>query len=274
MQRTSHPTLAFSTLGCGDRDLDGVVELARRFGVGAIELRVLAGNLDLPAYLAERFGDPKHFAAYLAAANIRVCALGASFRLIGGQPADREALLAYLPWARAADAMLRVFDGGTMGSDAEIAEAGASLAWWHDAVPAEDAGRLMVETHDALCFAPALSAFCAANPATAILWDTHHTWRRGQAWPAETWAILGKQTVHMHVKDSLPAPGEHNDTRNIGLGLGDYPFAALTDLIRAVDYKGVVSLEWERHWHPDLGPIEEQLPLFLEQFRAVAGRTA
>src|ERR1041385_4675851 len=39
--------LAFSTLGCPYWDLDTIIGAARKFGYEAIELRALAGSLDL-----------------------------------------------------------------------------------------------------------------------------------------------------------------------------------------------------------------------------------
>ena len=39
--------LAFSTLGCPEWDLETVIGAARKFGYEGIELRALAGSLDL-----------------------------------------------------------------------------------------------------------------------------------------------------------------------------------------------------------------------------------
>src|ERR1041385_1425503 len=39
--------LAFSTLGCPDWDLDTIIGAARKFGYEGIELRAIAGSLDL-----------------------------------------------------------------------------------------------------------------------------------------------------------------------------------------------------------------------------------
>jgi hypothetical protein len=34
---------------------------------------------------------------------------------------------------------------------------------------------------------------------------------------------------------------------------------SLRDALRADAYDGPLSLEWERLWHPELGPLEEAL---------------
>ena len=39
--------LAFSTLGCPEWDLDTIIRAARKYGYDGIELRALAGSLDL-----------------------------------------------------------------------------------------------------------------------------------------------------------------------------------------------------------------------------------
>ena len=67
----------------------------------------------------------------------------------------------------------------------------------------------------------------------------------------------------MHLKDlrdcdkALVLPGE-----------GDIP---LREIVRAMEkdgYTGYFSLEWEKHWHPELPPIEEALA----SFTALLGR--
>ena len=48
----------FSTLGCPELDLEAVIALATKHGVGAVELRCLAGSMDLPGQLAAAYGSP------------------------------------------------------------------------------------------------------------------------------------------------------------------------------------------------------------------------
>jgi sugar phosphate isomerase/epimerase len=184
---------------------------------------------------------------------VRVVALGTSFRLIG-EAVPREGLAAYGAWADALGAgRLRLFDGGKAGDAAEVAKAAETLARCR-AWRAGDgwAADIMIETHHAFAQPAPLAAFLAAAPDCPILWDTHHTWRRGGEDPVETWRWLGPRVVHVHVKDSVAGgyclPGQ-----------GAFPMAALRSALAANGYSGPVSLEWERLWHPTLPPLADAL---------------
>ena len=251
----------FYTHGCHEFELDAVAARAKRHGFGTVELRSLAGTTDLPRHLAERFGSPATFRSRLDALGLAVRGFGASFRLIDGKPEDRAALLAYVPWAEAAGApWIRVFDGGKTGDAGELARAAETFAWWR-----EERRRggwktdLMVETHDALVTTPRLEAFFAALPDAALLWDCHHTWRKGGEDPVATWRAVGARTVHIHAKDSVGRPSERHPFTYVLPGEGEFPLAPLRSALEAGGYAGAISLEWERLWHPYLPPLEDAL---------------
>src|ERR1044071_8033520 len=69
--------LAFSTLGCPDWELDAMIRAARKFGYEGIELRALAGSLDLlsrPEFTDE-LADTK---AYFEDEGIEICCVDTS----------------------------------------------------------------------------------------------------------------------------------------------------------------------------------------------------
>jgi sugar phosphate isomerase/epimerase len=66
----------FSTLGCPELDLDGVIALAARHGLHALELRTLNSTTDLPAWFAMNYGTPAGLAAHLKQRHVKVCAMG------------------------------------------------------------------------------------------------------------------------------------------------------------------------------------------------------
>lgn len=251
----------FSSLGCAELNLDEVADLARRHGFRTVELRALAGTTDLPAWLASQFPSPAAWSERLKTLQLSVCAFGTSFRLIDGADADRAALLAFVPWAEAAGVpWLRIFDGGQTGDAVEIARAAEVLAWWR-----EERRRngwkvdLMIETHDALINTPRLLALLAAVPDAALLWDTHHTWKKGGEDPVATWRAISRRTVHIHVKDSISRPSERHPFTYVPPGEGEFPMAPLMAELKAADYRGLISLEWERLWHPYLPTLETAL---------------
>jgi len=257
-------TRAFSSLGAVELTLDETFALATRHGLDAVELRGLGGSLDVPAWLAQTYGDPETFAAHARQSAIRIIGLDTSLRLIGNTPADRDAFLQFIPWAEAAGIpRLRVFDGGSKAglTEEHLAQALDTLSWWN-ALRRDKGWRtdIMTETHDALTTTPAILRFLAAAPAaTGILWDTHHTWRIGGENPATTWASIRASVVHIHVKDSVLIPADRNPYTYVPPGHGEFPMPAVLDALHRDAYTGPVSLEWERHWHPKLVPLEDAL---------------
>ena len=244
----------FSSLGCPELSLDQIADLAERNHMAAIELRAVNGGVDLVAELEKRFGSPAEAAAWIEGKPFKVAMLGTSFRLMR-DTAGKDHLLAFLDWAAALGApYLRVFDGGTDGNEAEIEEARATLDWWHGERTRHGAViDIAVETHDSLVTKEPLARFIAETDCP-VLWDAHHTWRKGGMTPEETLAVLGDRVVHVHFKDSMRTsdgfayclPGE-----------GEFPIQSLLTGLLAKSYRGALSLEWEKLWHkqlPDLQP--------------------
>lgn len=258
---SDRPLRAFSTLGCADLTLDEVLALAHRHGLPAVELRALAGSVDLATVFTAVYGTAARLAERLVTAPARIVGLGTSVRLMAERDGDRDALLALAPWAEAAGVpFLRLFDGGETSDAAEIAKARSMLQWWRKVRRDRNwTVDIIVETHDALAHPMALARFLAAVPDAALLWDTHHTWKRGGQDPIETWHMVGPHTRHIHVKDSVSRRGPRPLYCYVLPGRGEFPMAALRAALAASDYRGVVSLEWERLWHPELPPLEDAL---------------
>jgi sugar phosphate isomerase/epimerase len=252
---------AFSTLGCPDLTLDEAIELARRHGINAIELRALGGSLDLPGRLKEEFGSPDALARHLREAPVRIVALDTSLRLVGSGATDRAAFLEHIPWAEALGVpRLRAFDGMKTGDEAELARAAEAVRWWQD-LRRERGWRtdLMVETHDSVVTTPLIRRFVAAAPGVALLWDAHHTWKVGGEDPVATWAAIKPHVCHIHVKDSVGTPSAKHAYTYVAPGAGEFPAAPLLAVLRRDDFAGPVSLEWEKVWHPYLAPLDTAL---------------
>jgi sugar phosphate isomerase/epimerase len=251
---------AASTLGCPDLTLEQACELATRHQLDALELRALAGTLELPDYFARTYGSPSVLAAKVRQGPVAIAALDTSLKLVGSTPAEREKFLAFIPWAEALGVpRLRVFDGGQNGDAAEIAAAVESVKWWRE-LRARHGWQtdLAVETHDSLFTAEKILRFLAAAPGTGLLWDTHHTWKRGGEDPVATWRAIKSHVTHIHVKDSVSQPSAKHPFTYVLPGAGEFPMAPLRAVLRA-EYSGLVSLEWEKMWHPYLAPLDSAL---------------
>lgn len=251
----------FSTLGCGQLELAAACALAQQFRINRLELRSLGGTLALASYLTERFGRPEKLAAELSARDMRVVALDTSLKLNGSTGREwRETAEAFLPWAEALGGVnLRVFDGGTTADAPALAVMADRLRWWR-ALRAERRWQsdIMIETHNSLCSTAANLALLRQAPFARILWDSHHTWKRGGEDPAATWEALRPHIVHIHVKDSVSRPSARHPYTYVRPGEGEFPAGPLMKRLRQ-EFDGPVSLEWEQWWHPDLPPLAEAL---------------
>lgn len=249
---------AFSTLGCAELDLRACLELATRHGLEGIEVRALAGSLDVPEHLRRSHGSPAALARQLGGDCRRILALDTSLRLTDRGAAEREAFLPFVPWAEELGVpWLRVFDGDFANGGAEVAR--ATLDWWRELRRTNGwQVDLLVETHDSLFRAADIVRFAGTAAGINILWDTHHTWKRSGEDPAATWPAIRPHVAHIHVKDSVGRKGGAPGYTYVEPGQGEFPMAPLVRVL-AADYRGAVSLEWERLWHPELGSLDGAL---------------
>lgn len=256
-----------SSLGCPGFSLDETLALAAVHRIPAVELRTLGDTVDLVAYLTATFGTPAKLAAHVKPAPVRIVALDASLHLVGATAAEREQLVSFVPWADALGVRwLRVFDGGKTADAVEIAEAAETMRWWRDLRRQNDwRADIMVETHDSLFATAAIGRFLVAVPDVAILWDAHHTWRKGGEDPVATWQAIRASVVHVHVKDSIGLPSARHPFTYVLPGDGGFPIAPLLAALRENGFAGPVSLEWEKMWHPYLPPLDDALRVAAER---------
>jgi sugar phosphate isomerase/epimerase len=251
----------FSSLGCPDATLDSALRIAADHGVQGVELRALEGTVDLPAVFAKRYGTPAALAARVASQPIRIVALDTSLKLCDSDDAAWRGMEGFLPWAEALGGVrLRVFDGGKSGTDDELAAMAKRLEWWR-AWRAERGwtSDVMIETHDSLFCAAKIRALAERASAPPVLWDSHHTWKRGGEDPVATWREIRPLVVHIHVKDSISVASARHPFSYVLPGQGEFPMAPLREALAAEGYEKPLSLEWERLWHPTIPPLEQAL---------------
>jgi len=220
---------------------------------------------DIPDVFRERFGDPEEARRQSQSFPVVVHALNTSAKLIGGSPESRVSLLEFVPWAEAmAIPHLRVFDGGVTRNlldEEALSEAAAFFEWWRSLRNKNHwKVDVIIETHGALCQTSAIRQLQEALPEPApLLWDSHHTWRKGGEAPEETWRAISPWVRHIHYKDSISKPSTRHPYTYVLPGHGEMDLASLFDMLKGDSYEGPLSLEWEKQWHPELPSLEEAL---------------
>lgn len=261
----------FSSLGCPEASLEEICELARRFDMAGVEIRAVEGEMDPPAVFRKRYRTPDAVQAVLDRFQLRIHSLDTSWFLMDRDPAARGHFLEFLPWAEALGVKwLRVFDGGKPVdslSQEDLDWMVSAISWWRGQRSENGwSADIMIETHDCLCRHPAIRQLQAAlDPAPAILWDSHHTWKRGGEDPLETWKLLHPSIPHIHVKDSISVASANHAWTYVHGGEGEFPLEALLSTLAEEGVELPVSLEWERAWHPYLDPLRRALESLRER---------
>ena len=273
--RPMEPRISFTTLACPAWDIARIVEAAVASRYDAIDFR---GYLDCAEVVdSPRFrGDAlREVAARIRDAGLAVSCLSSGAKMSAPDAAAREKELDAM--RRYADLcapfgcrQVRIFGGSSEGIADPVANAAETLV--AAAAIARDAGiEFVVETHDAWTETAKLrAAFDAAGRpgGVALLWDVHHPWAtKGEA-PEDSARSLSPYIRNTHWKDSSPLPGGKRRLRL--LGEGEVPLRRIWDALRAANYDGWYTLEWEKRWHPEIEEPEVAIPAFAAYMRGLA----
>ncbi len=260
--------IAFSTLGCPAWSWKTILESADRLGYSGIELRGVAGEMDLP--LVPEFQGTRLAATTqdLAALGIAIVGLGASAAMHEKDPVKRAQQLdegrRFIDLAHALGVpYVRMFgDRIAPGEPREEVMTRVVEGFQLMAAHAKASGVIvLIESHGDFTHSDDLSAILTRvdSPRFALLWDAHHTFVAGGEQPGDTYAKLGRWIRHTHLKDSKP---EGTDRRYVLLGAGAVPVKAQVMVLAKAGYQGYYCLEWEKKWHPEIEEPEMAFPQY------------
>jgi sugar phosphate isomerase/epimerase len=276
---TRYP-IAFSTLGCPAWSWKTILEQADRLGFAALELRGVAGEMDLtkvPELSGSRLAETRKD---LAALGLVVSDLGASSRMHEKDPALRQAQFdegrRFIDLAHAMQVKYVRMFGDKLPEGEPKAEVMKRVVegFQQMAAHAEAAGvTVLQESHGDFTHSADLVAVQDAvrSKAFALLWDAHHTFVAGHEAPADTYAALGRFVRHTHLKDSTPAGA---DRKYVLTGTGEVPVKAQVGVLAKAGYRGYYCFEWEKKWHPEIEEPEVAFPHFartMGEYLAAAG---
>jgi sugar phosphate isomerase/epimerase len=252
----------FSTLGCPQASWEEILGLAAEGGFEGVELRMLAGEMNLAAALENRFGNPEQLADEVKRAGIEILALDSSQCLLADEGWTEVRELAR--WAdRLGVPWIRIFDGcdgedGLFGPEQRKKSVDRLADWNARKDRFGISCDVMIETHSSLTRVEdcrLLAEDLADRGLTLnLLWDVFHTWKKGARDLGDTWSALKPWTRHIHLKD-----GSEDGSRLTLPGEGGVPMVALLENLRTETSIPPVSLEWEAHWDKTLPPLEEAI---------------
>ncbi len=260
---------AFSTLACPKWSVQQVITNALDMGYDGIEWRLLDGKIIDPV---RDFTDVVNAVSACRTNGLDVCALDTSCSFNHADPEVRaQQVEDLLNWIRLAQEVqvpiLRVFGGAGSKSTSSQLSHYAENIWVVDALyqvasKAEQSSvTVALETHDAFSSARRVANVLQKinSSSIAALWDSHHPYRVGETVEDVVDALQG-HIAHVHVKDARRSSTDASTWQLVLLGEGEVPVRQQLDILKQRGYTGYVSVEWEKHWHPELAEPEVALP--------------
>ena len=203
----------------------------------------------------------------VATAGLPVVAVDSSVRLTDAEPGPE--LRRFLELANEWESpLVRVF-GGQLPVEAKARRARIerTAAVLEEAIPlAESLGvAIGVETHDDFSASSVVAELLAMVDSRSVgaVWDSHHPYRMGEG-PAEVYEHLGPRLLLAQLKDARRSTAHEGGWQLVLLGEGEVPVREMLGLLAAGGYEGWVSVEWEKHWHPDIEEPAVALPQHLK----------
>ena len=253
---------AFSTLAFPGATLATAVSLGRSWGYAGVELRLVDGQLIDPSMSATDRSRVKQ-----TVAGLPVVAVDSSVRLTDTEPAP--ALHRFLELANEWESpLVRVF-GGPLPAEPKPRRARLEKAVGvlEAVIPVADRLGVAVgiETHDDFSASSVVAEVLAMVDSRSVgaVWDSHHPYRMGEL-PAEVYDRLGPRLLLAQVKDARRSTAHEGGWQLVLLGEGEVPVQEMLRLLAAGGYDGWVSVEWEKHWHPDIEEPAVALPQHLK----------
>jgi sugar phosphate isomerase/epimerase len=256
--------IAFSTLAFPETTLAEATSLGRSWGYDGVELRLIDGQLVNSSMAA---GERLRVKQTIAAARLPIVAVDSSILLTAGDagPEIRRFLELANDWE---SPLIRVY-GGPLAEEprARRTQIETAAGVLQGAVPvAERLGvAIAVETHDSFSASSVVAELLALVDSRWVgaLWDSHHPHRVGER-PSEVYEHLGPRVLHLQVKDARRSEGHKGGWQLVLLGEGEVPVREIIGLLAAGGYKGYISVEWEKYWHPEIEEPKIALPQHLK----------
>ena len=265
--------ISFSTLACPTWNVNQVIDAAVQYGFDGIELRFIENDDRLwerPEFKGAGLAATKR---RLSDAGLRISCVDTSCFFHHPDAQKRQASLemgqAMIQLAAALSApSIRVFGdrvqpGATRAATMEwVAQGVGTLGEYGRSYKVET----WLETHgDFACTADTVQILQAAGSQNAgAIWDPLNSFSEFGEDPSAGIVTLGARLRHTHIKDARKGT---TPWEPVLTGTGDFPATRVVQLLRERDFKGFISFEWEKRWHPQIPEPEVALPQFMRWIR-------
>ncbi|OGS19441.1 MAG: hypothetical protein A3J83_05450 [Elusimicrobia bacterium RIFOXYA2_FULL_40_6] len=261
--------LAFSTLGCPDWSLDKIILKAVEYGFKGVELRGIERELYLPR--ARDFSEVRIEEAKekFERKGIKILCLSSSIHLIDELGRSKKELIDYAVLSdKLGTKGIRVFPGNIQDGMEErefIAKVTENLSKLSDLAGTFKVN-IFLETHGGLSSGKnaAESVRNAGNSNIGIIWDIAHTFQAGED-VNESYSFLKEYLKHLHIKDEIVTGT--NLVKSVLIGSGKVPVKNVLNILRADNYNGYISFEWEKFWQKDIEEPETAFPHFINKMK-------
>jgi len=258
-----------------DWDLETIIGAARKFGYEGIELRAVAGSLDLLSRAEFTMPQLAQTKASFADAGIEICCVDTSCTFHSPDASERAnqvgiALAHAELTAKLGAPLIRVFpDKIQPGAQREetrdwIAESLHAVA---ERMP--DDVDLALETHGDFANGEAAAEIVnlADHRKVKLIWDVANSVAAGDT-IERAGRVVRSYLAHIHLRDAKPV-AETEHWIPVLAGHGRVSFAETLNTIRELHYDGYVSFEWEKYWRPEIEEPEVALPDFINAIRSL-----
>lgn len=267
--------LAFSTLGCPHWELERIAQAARAYGYAAVELRAIAGDLDLlkrPEFQMETVETTRR---WLADQTLSICCVDTSCTFDSRDVDERrkqvEVALRHAELAAALGApLIRIFPDKIQTGATRSETRDNIAACLHEvARRAPNGVRIGLETHGDFARAQAAAEIIrlADHPNVALIWDIANSLAAGES-IEESAHEVGPYLAHVHLRDARAVKGEEHWLPVLA-GRGAVSFTDAVNALRRLAYDGYVSFEWEKYWRAEIEEPEVALPDFVKAMKAI-----
>jgi len=250
-----------------------MVQAARKFGYEGVELRALAGSLDLLSRVEFSAPQLAQTKAYFEDEGIEICCVDTSCTFHSSEASERanqvRIALAHAELAAKLGApLIRVFpDKIQPGAQRDetrdwIAECLRAVA---ERMP--DGVDVALETHGDFASAEAAAEIVklANQPKVKLIWDVANSVAAGDT-IEQAGRVVQHYLAHIHLRDAKPVTGSEHWLPVLA-GNGRVSFAEALAVIRELNYDGYISFEWEKYWRPEIEAPEVALPDFTNAIR-------